>query len=55
MSGNGLPIRFGVFEIDVHTGELRKQAAGFRRPQWECGSHSDRQRKAGDKVGTYAI
>ena len=25
MSGNGRPIRFGVFEVDVHTGELRKQ------------------------------
>ncbi len=25
MSGNGRPIRFGVFEVDLHTGELRKQ------------------------------
>ena len=25
MSGNGRPIRFGVFEVDSHTGELRKQ------------------------------
>jgi DNA-binding winged helix-turn-helix (wHTH) protein/Tol biopolymer transport system component len=25
MSGNGRPIQFGVFEVDVHTGELRKQ------------------------------
>jgi Tol biopolymer transport system component/DNA-binding winged helix-turn-helix (wHTH) protein len=25
MSGNGRPIRFGVFEVDPHTGELRKQ------------------------------
>jgi len=25
MSGNGRPISFGVFEIDLHTGELRKQ------------------------------
>ncbi len=25
MSGNGHPIRFGVFEVDPHTGELRKQ------------------------------
>src|ERR1700680_5009708 len=25
MSGNGRPIGFGVFEVDVHTGELRKQ------------------------------
>ncbi len=25
MSGNGRPIRFGVFEVDPHTGELHKQ------------------------------
>ena len=25
MSGNGRPIGFGVFEVDLHTGELRKQ------------------------------
>ena len=25
MSGNGRPMRFGVFEVDLHTGELRKQ------------------------------
>jgi len=25
MSGTGRPIRFGVFEVDLHTGELRKQ------------------------------
>ena len=25
MSGNGRAIRFGVFEVDLHTGELRKQ------------------------------
>src|ERR1700692_143836 len=25
MSGNGRPIRFGVFEVDQHAGELRKQ------------------------------
>jgi len=25
MSGNGRPIRFGVFEVDLRTGELRKQ------------------------------
>src|SRR6202035_5606693 len=25
MSGNGRPIRIGVFEVDLHTGELRKQ------------------------------
>ena len=25
MSGNDRPIRFGVFEVDLHTGELRKQ------------------------------
>jgi len=25
MSGNGRPIHFGVFEVDLHTGELRKQ------------------------------
>jgi Tol biopolymer transport system component/DNA-binding winged helix-turn-helix (wHTH) protein len=25
MSGNGQPIRFGVFEVNQHTGELRKQ------------------------------
>ena len=25
MSGNGRLIRFGVFEVDLHTGELRKQ------------------------------
>jgi DNA-binding winged helix-turn-helix (wHTH) protein/Tol biopolymer transport system component len=25
MSGNGRPIRFGVFELDLHAGELRKQ------------------------------
>jgi len=25
MSGDGCPIRFGVFEVDPHTGELRKQ------------------------------
>jgi hypothetical protein len=25
MSGNGRPIRFGVFEVDLQTGELRKQ------------------------------
>jgi Tol biopolymer transport system component/DNA-binding winged helix-turn-helix (wHTH) protein len=25
MPGNGRPMRFGVFEVDLHTGELRKQ------------------------------
>lgn len=25
MTGNGRPIRFGVFEVDIHAGELRKQ------------------------------
>ena len=25
MPGNGGPIRFGVFEVDLHSGELRKQ------------------------------
>ena len=25
MSGNDRPIRFGVFEVDLHSGELRKQ------------------------------
>ena len=25
MYGNGRPMRFGVFEVDLHTGELRKQ------------------------------
>ena len=25
MSGDGRPIRFGVFEVDQHTGELHRQ------------------------------
>jgi len=25
MTGNGRPMRFGVFEVDLHTGEVRKQ------------------------------
>jgi DNA-binding winged helix-turn-helix (wHTH) protein/Tol biopolymer transport system component len=30
MSGNGRPIRFGVFEVDLQTGELRKQGLRIR-------------------------
>jgi serine/threonine-protein kinase len=30
MSGNGRPIRFGVFEVDPHTGELRKQGVRIK-------------------------
>jgi len=30
MLGNGLPIRFGVFEVDLHTGELRKQGVKIK-------------------------
>ena len=30
MSGNGRPIRFGVFEVDLRTGELRKQGLKIR-------------------------
>src|ERR1051326_8094488 len=28
--GNGRPIRFGVFEVDLHTGELRKQGVRIK-------------------------
>ena len=30
MSANGRPIRFGVFELDLHTGELRKQGVRIK-------------------------
>ena len=30
MSANGRPMRFGVFEVDLHTGELRKQGLKVR-------------------------
>src|SRR5271169_3075347 len=30
MPGNGGPIRFGVFEVDLHTGELRKQGVRIK-------------------------
>jgi serine/threonine-protein kinase len=30
MTGNGRPIRFGVFEVDLHTGELRKQGVRIK-------------------------
>jgi DNA-binding winged helix-turn-helix (wHTH) protein/Tol biopolymer transport system component len=30
MSGNGRPIRFGVFEVDPHAGELRKQGVRIK-------------------------
>jgi hypothetical protein len=38
MSGDGRPIRFGVFEVDLRSGELRKQGVRIklrdhRRPQ----------------------
>jgi DNA-binding winged helix-turn-helix (wHTH) protein len=30
MSGNARPIRFGVFEVDLHTGELRRQGVRIK-------------------------
>jgi len=30
MSGNGSPLRFGAFEVDPHTGELRKQGVRIK-------------------------
>ncbi|MEO7145794.1 MAG: winged helix-turn-helix domain-containing protein [Bryobacteraceae bacterium] len=30
MAGNSRPIRFGVFEVDLHTGELRKQGVRIK-------------------------
>jgi DNA-binding winged helix-turn-helix (wHTH) protein len=30
MSGNVNPLRFGVFEVDPHTGELRKQGVRIK-------------------------
>ena len=30
MSGNGRPISFSVFEVDLHTRELRKQGTRLR-------------------------
>src|SRR5580704_15115948 len=30
MSGNANPLRFGVFEVDPHTGELRKQGVRIK-------------------------
>jgi len=40
---------------EITMGAYYWTAAGFRLPQWECGSHSHHQRKAGDEVGTDTV